>query len=470
MVKRKRFVFFLCLPLAVFSQNIQVHLLGEAPAVFPATPQTAVPDALGKPFYYLAAKAAGLQVYDIQDPTQPKWATSLPPAHFNGMEVSNACQRGQYLYLALGNFFNTTGQKPGLAVVDVSDPLHPAVKDVWLAPSGDEGAASVLVEGDYAYLSAMTQGLFVLRIADPTDIQLVSQFVPDPNFPVPNPNDVQRPNARGMALRDTLGYLCYDAGGLRVLNIADKAHPKEIGRYLNPAIGKQQAFNNIALHGNIAYIAVDYCGLEVLDISQPQNPQLLGRWDPWQCELPANAWNGSPGHCNHIALDTAAQLVFLSSGQSELSIVDVSDPAHPGYTGGYGGANDNRGAWGMTLDGRRIFLTYIVAVIPFVSQWAGVKILDRENISAASEPTEAGSLKISPNPFSDRIGLEFRLDRPGECRFDLWDVWGNKVASETAGPFPAGMQHWEWQAPANRPAGLYLLRLSNGTTAWVVKE
>jgi len=462
------------LEVASQSSAVAFQLLSETPAVFPATPQTVVADALGRPYFYLAAKAAGLQVFDIQNPAQPKWVKSVSMALLEGLEVSNACQRGAYLYLALGNFFNPSGQKPGLAIVDVSNPLSPVVKDVWIASTPDEGGAFVAVSGDYAYLGAMKQGLFILNIANPGDIKWVSQTIPDPDFPVPNPSSIQQPNARGLAVNGDLVFLCYDAGGLRVLNVADKAHPIEISHYLNPAFsGKQQAFNNLVLDGNTAYVAVDYCGMEVLDVSNPASIQQKAWWNPWQCESPSNAWNGSPGHTNQIALDLASHLVFLSSAQSELSVVDVSDPSKPLLAGTYGNTSNQLGTWGMTLDGKRVFLTYIITFVPFVSNWAGVKVLSWNAVSGSAEAGDLQHGSLSPNPFVEKLRFQFDLQSPTYLQAELFSAPGAKVADLPLGHFEAGQHQWEWTLDEALPAGIYWLRVSTANhffTEKIVKQ
>lgn len=447
-------------PGALRAQNpdVSLQLIGEAQATASATPQKVIVDAGGKPYYYLAAKAAGLQVYDIQDIAHPELAATVPASQLNGLEVMNAVQRGNLLYLAVGNFFGNDGQNPGLAILDVSTPASPAVKDVWMWPTKDKGSASVTLSDDYAYLCAMTQGVLILNIADSSAIQFVSQIVPDPNFPVPDPPAIHIPNARGVAVRDDVAYLCYDAGGLRVINVADKIHPVETGRYANAVMGdKPIAFNNVALDGDLAFVAADYCGMEVLNISDTSHITQTSWWNPWNCQSPANIWVGSPGHTNQIDLDTAGRLAFLSSAQSELSILDISDPALPKPAGGYGATNDQLGTWGMTLDANRVYLAYIMSVIPFASTWAGVKILEWEKTTGVGETTSPFRENIYPDPFSERVTVEFDLESKGELQIQIFDLQGNPVENVAGGVFEAGKH--SLAAGASLPAGVYVLRI-----------
>ena len=318
----------------------------------PAVPLTPRFDRQGRPYLYLAAKDAGLIVFDVSAPTTTAPVDTVTTAALGGLHVMDVVQEGALLFVPLGNFFGSPGQAPGLAIIDVSDPRHPFVAGLWLSDSADKGAAAVSVQGRYAYLGAMTQGVIVLDVADPSNPSFVSRFLPDPNFPKVNPGLTERPNARGMAISDTLLFLCYDAGGLRVLNISDPQHLSEIGRYLNPGvIGKQQAYNTVTLSTNAAFVGIDYCGMEVLDISNPRNILQKGWWNPWQCQLATSMWNGSPGHVNQVVQDSASGLLFLSSGASQVCILDVSVPALPRKIGGYGSPGDKQGVYSMTKAG-----------------------------------------------------------------------------------------------------------------------
>jgi len=465
------FLFSTCLS---FSQTPSLNFLlkSEFAVTFPGTPQAVVPDAQGKPYFYLAAKAGGLQVYNIENESIPVLIKTISIAQLGNLEVMNATQRGTLLYLALGNFFGTQDlQAPGLAIVNVSDPANPSVLDVWDTGVIVQGSGGVTVEGDYAYLCAMKQGMIILNISNPNIIQYVSEIEPDKNFPLPNPDAVHEPRARGVAIHNDVAFLCYDAGGLRVINIADKANPVETGRYINPTLfvpeEKQQAFNNILLDGNKAYIAVDYCGMEILDISDTANIASLGWWNPWQCQSISNLWLGSPGHTNHLAFDAAKQLVFLASGQSELSVVDVSNPASPVLAGGYGSLDNGIGTWGMALDGDRVYLVYITAFIPFGSNWAGVKILEWTANTSTAEADIFLSKKVIPNPFSEDFRFEFELKTPSELKAELLDAQGLQVTEWPLKSYIEGKNTLSWQGHIS--AGIYFLRCNSMESVAVQK-
>jgi len=459
----RAFVIALQLPLvsalpAQIPDTVILQLKSEIPFAGLGLPQKVLQDQPGRPYCYIAAKEGGLRIYKTDDISNPVFKKNIPVGSLEGQEVMNIWQEGNYLYLALGNFFNGNS-KAGLAIVDVASPENAFVTDTWLQDTPDKGCAFVTVSGNYAYLGAMTQGLILLDVGNKNDISFVSQYIPDINFPVPNPNSIQMPNARGMAVRGNEVFLCYDAGGLRVIDVSDKWHPVETGRYINPdALGKQQAYNNIALNGDTAYVAVDFCGLEILDIADTGNIAPVSWWNPWDCQSPGNTWVNSPGHCNQIDFDAVGRFVFLSTGRSELNIVDVGDPLHPRQVGSYGSPTDNYFAWGVTQTGHRVYLAYISSLFPFFSIWAGVRILEWEKTTGVGEAPSVYSANVYPNPFSGQVNFEFSLNQKSELQIQIFDLQGNRVENVAGGVFEAGKH--SLAAGVSLPAGMYLLRIN----------
>lgn len=343
-------------------------------------PLSIAPDATGRPVLYVAQKTGGVLVLGL-DSSPPTSLANIPTTNLLGLDAMYAVQNGSHLFVALGDFFAAAGSRAGLAMLDVANPSSPAVVGTWATDGIVNGSAVVLVKDDIVYLGAMREGVFVLDVSNPSQIERIAVYLPDPNFPVPNPSAVQHPNARGLALDGDRLYVANDAGGLRVLDVSDPRAPVEIGRYLNQsAIHKQQAYNSVVLDGTRAFLAVDYCGFEVVDVSDPGAIVRLGWWNPWSCESPSNIWFNSPGHTNQIAFDPVEGIAWLSAGDSELLGVDVSISSAPRLVQSYGARDDGFGAWGVACSrgsggpgAKTIYLSYVRAVIPFRGSWAGVK-------------------------------------------------------------------------------------------------
>lgn len=226
------------------------------------------------------------------------------------------------------------------------------------------------------YVASKDAGLMIFDVSDARRIVLLSRFVPDIAYPDAKP-DPSKYNARGLAIRNDLVYLSYDAGGLRIIDVSDKRRPREVGRFSNPRMNrKPRAYNNAVLDGDLLYAAVDYCGMEVLDVSNAARISLVSWWNPWKCDSSGWNWFTSPGHANEIALDKDANLLFISSGRNDLDVVSVADPSKPESCAVYGGPSNGIGTWGVSVHDDSIYLSYICTLgVPFPSNWSGVKVL-----------------------------------------------------------------------------------------------
>lgn len=346
--------------------------LHDIPFTGAALPMTMVHDAGNRPFLYVAAKDAGLRIYDVKD--APRLTRTIPVAELAGLHVMSLAQAGQRVYLALGNHWGRR-ETAGLAVVDVGNPAQARVVGVWQDTQTNGAGGAVVVSGNTAFLAAMGNGVVALDVGSPAAISVKSRFVPELAFPDAKP-DKSKINARGLALRNNLLFLCYDAGGVRVLDVTDPSKPAEMGRFSNPAMkGRPRAYNNLVLDGSLAFVAVDYVGMEVLDISNPRAIKLLSWWNPWNPKLEGLRWFSSPGHANEIAYDARSKTVLMSCGRSDLVAVDVSDPAMPRQSGAIGTPEDTQATWGLSLHGDLVCLSYIRTLgIPFRADWSGVKI------------------------------------------------------------------------------------------------
>lgn len=418
-----------------FSQNcsnLNIELKAEIPSECITMTMTMMHDVQDQAYLYVANKEAGLKIYNISNISAPVLAATVPISLLKDLEVISLTQEGDYLYLALGNIFNNS-QNSGMAIIDVSNPTLPIVKDVWKLSNSGGGAGIVKVEGDYAYLGAMWNGLIILNVSDKSKITMESQFMPDINYPVKNPPIKSFYNARGMAVKNSLVYLCFDAGGIRIINAMDKKNPKETGRYSNPDYNNVvRAYNNAILDDSLLYVAIDYCGLEVLNIKDTAKIHLIGKWNPYNC--PFNNWGKSPIHTNELQLNKKCKQLFVSSGKSDLHVIDISDPTSPDSCNIYGGVDNNIGTWGVGLYKNQIYLSYICSGIPFPSIWTGVKILSYDECISTSLTEKQGiQFNVFPIPATSFITinkLKNSLDQDAKMKISIRNLMGKLVLSK----------------------------------------
>ncbi|MBN8701519.1 MAG: T9SS type A sorting domain-containing protein [Bacteroidetes bacterium] len=409
--KDNKIILFVFLTISLFNYSQTCNQLGiqhqaDIPSVCSTMVMTMIHDVQNRPYLYVANKEGGLTIYDISTISTPSLIASVLTKQIDTLDVMHLTQKGNYIYLATGNHFSNN-QYSGMAIIDVTNPTTPIVTDSW-KHTNKGGTGVIKVEGNYAYLGAMTNGLLILDVSNPSNISFVSQFIPTIHYPVSSPNPGLY-NARGMEVKNDIVYLCYDAGGLRVINCVNKFSPKETGRFCNPALyvplNLPRAYNNIVLKDTLAYLAVDYCGMEVISIADTSQMKLVGWWNPYNC--PTNNWFTSPVHANEIALDTTLNLTYLSTGKSDLLIIDVTNPSQPDSCNFYGGSLNSIGTWGVSIHQNKIFLSYICTLgIPFSSNWTGIKILTYNSTNTSLLKNFTEYFSIYPNPSADFITIE----------------------------------------------------------------
>lgn len=428
---------------------------------------TMMHDELNRPYLYVANKEAGLKIYDLSDVTKPSLKATVPTHLYDSLDVMSVSQNGNYLYLALGNSF-TNSQKSGMAIVDVSDPNTPSVTDFEKLTSSPVGGAGIVkIEGNHAYLGAMNNGLVIFDVTNKNNIRLVSQFIPSLNYPPIRNPDPKKYNARGMEVKNSIVYLCYDAGGIRIINCSNKLSPIETGHWCNPVmytpLDHPKAYNNCVLDDSLLYVAVDYAGMEVLDIADTSNIQMISWWNPYNA--PNNNWFTSPSHCNEIKFEKNCKLIFMSCGKSDMLVIDVSNPALPDSCNFYGGVLNDIGTWGIGMWQNEIYLSYICAVVPFSSNWTGVKILTYNSCSSGIDKQEAeNKLTIFPNPFSTKSVL--KSDHFLEnVTLTMANVFGQtvKIIKNISG-------HIVTLSRDNLPCGLYFVRLAQNNRIILTKK
>ena len=234
---------FAMLPGKVDAQlNIQLNSVDPYPVILPGiagrSALTPLADRLGRDYLYVTANESGLKIYETSSGLnliQTIDATTLTNV------ASTVYQRDTLLYIGLGDLFGDTAGAAQMAIVNVSDPANPQLVSVWTDSVPGVGIASgigvIRVQGDFAYLGAMAEGLIILNISDPANISFVSKLAPPIDFPN-STNSQQKVNARGMAIVDSLVYLCYDAGRLRNFQIQLWIIPARLytGTYHEPII------------------------------------------------------------------------------------------------------------------------------------------------------------------------------------------------------------------------------------------
>jgi hypothetical protein len=253
----------------------------------------------------------GVSVIDVRDPRDPKYVRFIaaPPnswsihlqAHenlllvMNGVDIYQAelgIEKGVYYSKPFADTFGDQGRHfaAGMRVFDISNRVEP--REIGFMPVQGFGVHRIWYDGGrYAYISALLDGY--------TDaIQLV-------------------------------------------VDMADPAHPQEVGRWWLPGMwraggeeptwrpGDRFALHHSIVSGTTAYGAWRDGGLTLLDVSDPTKPQLIAHRN----------WRPPFGGGSHTALPLPDRQLVIVADESIADhcedqvkyvwVVDVREPANP---------------------------------------------------------------------------------------------------------------------------------------------
>ncbi|MCX6584509.1 MAG: hypothetical protein NT166_30430 [Candidatus Aminicenantes bacterium] len=255
-------------------------------------------------YAYIAAGWNGLDIIDITHPSNPSAVGNLNLDADAVMLHVN----GNYAYVVCSD---------GLHIVDVSIPASPLAAgfypfSTYLGSPG-ETAIGIIADGNYAYLVIKYNRnascfIEILDVANPAQPHSTGSSI--------YIGDSYQPDAR-LPFQKKGNYLFYRAPYDSTLEIYDVSNP------LSPLHKTTvDSVDKFALNGNYAYIIYN-TGLKILNIADPTDPQEVGTY----------AVNYDVE--NVFAAGNYLYLTKIANQFSwQLQIIDVSNPAAPGVSGG----------------------------------------------------------------------------------------------------------------------------------------
>ena len=192
-------------------------------------------------YAYIAAGAAGLQVVDVADRSNPSVVAALDT---DGTAIDVRVV-GNYAYLADG--------AAGLKIIDITDPLTP----VLVGSLDTAGVTQDLkVDFDYAYLANGDAGIEIIDVSDPAA-----------------PVSVATLDGLGTAYgidvdADTAAVVAGSA--LVIVDVSDRHSPMRLG---SVNIGPVK---DVVVNGGYAYVAAYSSGYRVVNITNPMQLAITG--------------------------------------------------------------------------------------------------------------------------------------------------------------------------------------------------
>ncbi len=251
---------------------------------------------------YISAFEDGLHVVDITDPAAPSQLGHLP---IEGYQEYVASVPG-FAFLADGAAPpNWTGV---FRVIDVSTPSAPFEVT---SLGGYSWLEAVTLWGDYALVSNSDEGLHIIDVstpATPTDI-----------------GDVELPGLQYFAATTATHALTADfSGGVHVIDLNPVTAPAEVARIDAPG-----ASTGVAFLDDDTLVTAGSGRLRLHDVSNPAAPSVTASIDLSTTSYPQD-------------IEIVGDLAILVSRFDQITVVDLSDPAHPAEIGSVPANNARR--------------------------------------------------------------------------------------------------------------------------------
>jgi hypothetical protein len=158
-----------------------------------------------------------------------------------------------------------------------------------------------------------------------------------------------------MAVAGNCAYVADGSAGLRVVSVADPAHPSEVGYYDTPGYAE-----GVAVAGDYAYVADGSAGLRVISAADPAHPSEVGYYD-------------TPSYVQGVAV--AGNYAYAAEGSAGLRVISVADPAHPSEVGYYDTPSSARG---VVVAGNYVYVA---------DERAGLRVIEFYGAGVAETPS-----------------------------------------------------------------------------------
>lgn len=191
----------------------------------------------------------GLKIINITNPLKPECAYDL------GFENKGRI----YDIFVMNNYAFIAGIPPGIAIVDVTNPLSPTV----IGEFSNGGIANkVEIEQGFAFLADGYNGLEIIDVHNPAN-------------PIEVGHDHQSgDNSLDVVVDENIAYLANDKKGLAIIDVADPYSPTRISNYYS---GNGRIMD-IFIRDQLAFLANKEVGLEIIDVGDPFQPVKISQF------------------------------------------------------------------------------------------------------------------------------------------------------------------------------------------------
>jgi hypothetical protein len=159
-------------------------------------------------------------------------------------------------------------------------------------------ANDIAVSGEYAYIAVGGIGLQVVGVSSGRTSPVILSTLPLEGVP------------HAVEVVGSIAYVASGSGGLYIVDISDPLLPFIISRFQTGGVAR-----GVKVYDSVIYLAVDD-KIQILDVSKHINPELIST-----LSVGGASWN--------LDVDGVQKLLAVASGNTGVSLLDVSAPAAP---------------------------------------------------------------------------------------------------------------------------------------------
>ncbi len=414
-----------------------------------------------KTYAYVADGKSGIQTLDVTSPNKPIWINHYnSTGHAHAVDVLS--QNGTTT-IAIAN------GRSGLKLIELTNPYSGKITKELRKFSGEQGALSVKLHRNYAFVGTDT-GMDVVNIDSsvmlthiPTnspvwDIDIIrdhaylcakSLYVVDITSPERSlivSNRRLSGTAYKMVQSDTHAYIASLEGGVHILDISTPALPRPISNY--KTVGTA---TNVALDEKNLYILDNRIGVLKLDIKNQTQPTLLSEFTDTKIPIHAVVQGD---YLYLLDIDTI-QIIDTRTMHRQARYPQAYPPT----------------SLAATHSALYVTNQYQLNMYRIRTDASNLAVEEppqefRQNTSLLVEQSHNQLLQNYPNPFNPETWIPYSLTKGIEVSLSIFDANGHTILQKSLGYQPSGkhITFWDGRNSMGEPvaSGIYFYTLSTG--------
>ncbi len=304
--------------------------------------------------------SSGTSIVDVRDPSKPRLVKRLPvptgSTHAHKVQIAGDLLVVNHEQIGAGGHgapapSTLDGHSAGIQLYDVADPLNP--KPISFFPVGGKGVHRTwFADGRYVYVSGRPDGyreriFIIVDVADPAKPREVGRWwlpgvweAGGESLPAGWTSGLRYGMHHGLVDGDRAYIGCLDAG-IAILDLKDRSKPRTVARLSWAHEESRDSHTALPLPERKLLIVSEEetrdgpdpvpHRVRVIDVADEKNPVEVGRFPIPEGDFPERGMRFGPHnlHENRPGSLSSDHVVYLTYFNAGLRVVDISDPKKP---------------------------------------------------------------------------------------------------------------------------------------------